>query len=104
MFVRAATGVAGIVVAAVGLVLLVPLPELALPVLLLGLSLLSLEFEWAARWYARVLRAWKRVRSSPLWAKLLTATLGLALVVGVVYGLGARLAARRSRASRRAFP
>jgi hypothetical protein len=62
---RARSPLLRIAVAAVALVgataavpLVVVLPELGIPLLLLALRLLAIEFEWAARSYAWVLWRW----------------------------------------------
>jgi hypothetical protein len=67
--------------------LLVPVPELGFPLLLLGLRLLSLEYDWAARLYAPVARAWSRLRALPLTVKLGIGLIALALVAGLFWWL-----------------
>lgn len=61
VFVRAGVVVAGGTVGAFGGILAVIAPEFGLPLLLLGLRLLALEFDWAARGYARVACVARRV-------------------------------------------
>jgi hypothetical protein len=56
VFARVGVVVAGGTVSVFGGLLAVIAPELGLPLLLLGLRLLALEFDWAARAYARVAR------------------------------------------------
>ena len=58
MVVRALTVLAGVLLCALAIVLFL-LPELALPLLVAGLGLLALEFDWAAR-----ALAWVLVRSA----------------------------------------
>ena len=54
VFVRAGVVVAGGAVSVFAALLAVIAPEFGVPLLLLGLRLLALEFDWAARAYARV--------------------------------------------------
>lgn len=56
VFVRAGVVVAGGAVSVFAALLAVIAPEFGVPLLLLGLRLLALEFDWAARAYARVAR------------------------------------------------
>ena len=80
-----------IVVAAVGLVaaiaavpLVVVLPELGVPLLLLALRLLAVEFDWAARSYAWVIWRWEQAKawyhgaSTPVRALVVFVLLALA--------------------------
>jgi hypothetical protein len=60
VFARAGVVVAGGTASVFGGLLLIA-PEFGLPLLLLGLRLLALEFDWAARAYARVARLARRV-------------------------------------------
>ena len=60
--VRVLTVGAGGLGAAVGLVLLLPFPEVGVPLLGAGLGALALEFDWAARALARTLRQADRVK------------------------------------------
>jgi hypothetical protein len=60
MFVRVAVAIAGSGVGVLGAILTIVVPELGLPLLLLGLRLLAYEFDWAARAYARVARLLRR--------------------------------------------
>jgi len=74
------------------LLVLVPVPEAGLPLLLVALGLLSLEFDWAARlmgqviaWAAHI-RTWFQRLSRPNKALVVMAQLGLiALIIWVVY-------------------
>ncbi len=56
VFARACVVVAGGTIGAFAGLLAVIAPEFGLPLLLLGLRLLALEFDWAARAYARAAR------------------------------------------------
>lgn len=67
--------------------LLVPLPELGLPLLLVGLRLLALEHAWAARGYAPVSRAWARIRPLGTVAKLGVTGVALGVVAALVWWL-----------------
>jgi len=78
----------GVIVALAGVVATIPLPELGLPLLLAGLDLLALEFDWAARATARVyrayrgLRAWVHSRSRPVQGLLALLALAVAVAAG----------------------
>ena len=61
VFVRVGVVVAGGTLSVFAGLLSVIAPEFGLPLLLLGLKLLALEFDWAARAYARVARLARRV-------------------------------------------
>jgi hypothetical protein len=61
MFVRVGVVVAGGTLSVFAGLLSVIAPEFGLPLLLLGLKLLALEFDWAGRAYARVARLACRV-------------------------------------------
>jgi hypothetical protein len=78
----------GLVTGAAAAVLVVPFPELGVPLLLAALRLLALEFEWAARAYEPVLRTWERAKALPLGAKLAVGAAGLAVVGALVLWLG----------------
>lgn len=84
------------VMAAVGLIdavaavpLVVVLPELGVPLLLVALRLLAVEFDWAARSYAWVIWCWGRAKawhhgaSRPVQA--LVVLVLLALLVGLAW-------------------
>ena len=66
-----------------GAILLVPLPELGLPLLLVGLRLLALQFEWAARAYTPVARLWDRLKALSRRWKIAIAALA-ALAIGAI--------------------
>lgn len=76
IFVRAGIVIAGGAASVVAAPLLLA-PELGLPLLLFGLRLLALEFDWAARLYARVEKFARRVLS---WLK---SKVGIAVVFGI---------------------
>ena len=61
LLVRGATVVAGSLLGLLALPLVVLLPELGVPLMLGALSLLALEFEWAIRALAWVIRTWSRI-------------------------------------------
>jgi hypothetical protein len=91
MFVRVAVVIAGSGVGVVGAILTIVVPEIGLPLLLLGLRLLAYEFDWAARAYARVARLLRRWREwfrrlSP-WIKLGLVTAAVLIVAAVVVWL-----------------
>jgi hypothetical protein len=72
--------------------LLVVLPEVGLPVLLWSLSLLALEFDWAAKAYAWVtwrwqqFHAWFRRRHVAIKTLIIAATLAVAVgLLGLVF-------------------
>ena len=74
-------------VAVLGGTLLVPVPELGLPLLLVGLRLLALEYEWAARAYVPVARFWDRVKGLSTRWKIAIAAIGLLAVGAIVWWL-----------------
>ena len=53
----------GLFAAIVALPIVVVLPELGVPLLLLALRLLAVEFDWAARSYAWVIWRWEQTRA-----------------------------------------
>lgn len=61
IFARAGIVVAGGAVSIFATPLSLPAPELGLPLLLFGLRLLALEFDWAARLYVRIEKIARRV-------------------------------------------
>ena len=90
---RIGFALAGCLISVVGAVLLVLLPELGLPILLVGLRLLAYKFYWAARAYAWVaalaerFRGW--YRSLPLSTRRsVVAAIVLLALVGLVAALG----------------
>lgn len=82
---------AGAALALAGVVLLVPLPEVGLPLVLGGLRLLGRRFAWARAANARVDSAAaalrRRWRTLPLIARVLVAAVALAAVVLVLHEL-----------------
>ena len=73
--------------ALLGVVLVLPLPELGLPLLVVGLRLLALRYDWAARAYLPVARLWARLKALPASAKLAVGVIAVALVAGSVWSL-----------------
>ncbi|MCS7006395.1 MAG: hypothetical protein RMM28_02320 [Thermoleophilia bacterium] len=71
----------------VGVLLLVPLPEVGFPSLLLGLRLLALEHDWAARAYAPVAQAWAWLKGLPIVAKVAIGLATIAVVAVLVWWL-----------------
>jgi hypothetical protein len=74
----------GLVAAIVSVPVVVVLPELGVPLLLLALRLLAVEFDWAARSYAWVLWRWEQAKawyagaSAPVRALVVLVLLALA--------------------------
>lgn len=85
--VRIVAAGAGALLGLGGLALLLWLPELGIPLLLAGLSLLALEFVWASRavirveWWSLVLRRWLARRSPATKIMLTVAAVAVAIVV-----------------------
>ena len=79
----------GLVAAIAAVPLVVVLPELGVPLLLLALRLLAVEFDWAARSYAWVIWRWEQAKawyhgaSAPVRA--LVVFVLLALAVGLLW-------------------
>ena len=98
IFVRAGVVVAGGAVGVFAVPLSLPSPELGLPLLLFGLRLLALEFDWAAHLYARVyVRAEKLARKGlGAFKRLLGSKRGIALVVvsAIVMAVGVAVSVR----------
>ena len=82
---RLAVVTAGWLAAGLGLVAIVPLPEVGLPLLLVGLRLLALRYDWAACAYLPVARLWERVKSLPARAKVAIGLVGVAVVGALVW-------------------
>jgi uncharacterized protein (TIGR02611 family) len=86
---RIAFGIAGGIVLAAGIVMLVT-PGPAFVMIPVGLAMLALEFEWAERLLVRALheaeRASQRARRASPVQRVLGAVVGVALAVGVAYG------------------
>lgn len=83
-FVRAGVAVGGGLLSLFAALLSVVAPEFGLPLLLVGLRLLALEFDWAARLYTKVSKLARRVagRLRKFWPK---SKVGVAaMVVGLV--------------------
>ena len=70
-----------------GVVLVLPVPELGLPLLVVGLRLLALRHDWAARAYLPVARVWARLKALPAPAKLALGVAAAAIVAGIVWWL-----------------
>ena len=70
-----------------GVVLVLLLPELGLPLLVVGLRLLALRYDWAARAYLPVARLWARVKALPASAKIALGIAAVAVVGGLVWWL-----------------
>jgi len=70
-----------------GVVLVLPLPELGLPLLVIGLRLLALRYDWAARAYLPVARLWARLKVLPAPVKLALGVFTVAILAGVVWWL-----------------
>ena len=82
--IRVGSAAFGIVAALVAVPLVIVLPELGIPLLLLALRLLAVEFDWAAHSYAWVLWrwqqavAWYHAASAPVRALVVLALLAVA--------------------------
>ena len=84
---RILTVLGGGLVGLLGAVLLLPLPELGLPLLLAGLRVLALEYEWAARAYVPVARLWERLKALSIRWKAAIAAIAVLCVGGIVWWL-----------------
>lgn len=86
---RIAVAVAGAVAGLAAIPLAIVLPELGIPLLLVALRLLAVEFDWAARAYAWVIWRWHQVThwfaqaSTP--ARAATVLALVAIAVGLVW-------------------
>ncbi|MEP7223778.1 MAG: hypothetical protein ABI783_02310 [Actinomycetota bacterium] len=69
------------------LLLLLVVPELGLPLLLVGLRLLALEYEWAGRAYVPVARLWDRLKALAMRWKIAIAAVAVLCVGGIVWWL-----------------
>ncbi|HEU0245779.1 MAG TPA: hypothetical protein VFR38_01695 [Gaiellaceae bacterium] len=76
-------GLAGLM----GAVLVLPVPELGLPLLLVGLRLLALEYEWATRAYLPVARLRDRVKALSLAWKIAVAAIVVLAIAGLLWWL-----------------
>lgn len=84
---RILTVLGGGLVGLLGAVLLLPLPELGFPLLLVGLRVLALEYEWAARAYVPVARLWERLKALSMRWKVAIAAVAVICVGGIVWWL-----------------
>ena len=84
LVVRAGSVLAGGLLAAVGVLLVPPLPELGLPALLGGLGLLALEFDWAARALAAAIDGAATLRGRWRGTRRVTRAALLATVVTLI--------------------
>ena len=81
---RVLVAAVGLVAAVLAVPLVVVLPELGVPLLLVALRLLAVEFDWAARSYAWVIwrwgqaRGWYAASSAPVRALVVLVLLALA--------------------------
>ena len=87
--VRVLVVAAGVVAGVAAVPLVVVLPELGVPLLLVALRLMAVEFDWAARGYAWVIwrwgqvKAWYRGASARVRALVIVAL--IALAVGLLW-------------------
>ena len=85
---RLAMASIGLVIAVVAVPLVVVLPELGVPLLLVALRLLAVEFDWAARSHAWVIwrwgqaKAWYHGASRPVQALVALVLLALLVALG----------------------
>lgn len=88
VLVRMAAVAGGVLAGLAGAVLTIPLPEIGVPLLLIGLRLLAFQFEWAARWYAHVAWRWQRLRAwwrtKPRWLREVVIWGSIAVIVLLV--------------------
>ena len=84
---RVLTVLGGGLVGLLGAVLLLPLPELGLPLLLVGLRVLALEYEWAERAYVPVARLWQRLKALSTRWKVAIAACAVLAVGAIVWWL-----------------
>ena len=82
---RVLTVLGGGLVGLLGAVLLLPLPELGLPLLLVGLRVLALEYEWAERAYVPVARLWERLKALSTPWKVAIAACAILAVGAIVW-------------------
>jgi len=83
---RMATIVGGFLIVGVGIAA-IPLPGPGWLIVLVGLTLLSREFDWAERWLETVRRRSKidELREKPIGVQIAVAMLGLVLMGGGIY-------------------
>ena len=84
---RVATAVGGWLAVVSGLLVVLPLPEIGLPLLLVGLRILALRYDWAARAYLPVARLWERLKALPLVSKIVVGAVGLTFVGVLIWWL-----------------
>ncbi len=84
---RAAAVVGGWLALLLGAAIVVPLPELGLPLLLVGLRILAVRYDWAARAYLPVARLWERSKALPSAAKIAVGLAGIAVGAALVWWL-----------------
>lgn len=84
IFVRAGVVIAGGAISVFAAPLSVVAPELGLPLLLFGLRLLALEFDWAARLYVRVEKFARRVLGGLKRLFKSKRNIAIAVVIGAV--------------------
>jgi hypothetical protein len=84
---RALAILGGSLVGLIGVALVVPLPELGLPLLLVGLRLLALEYEWAARAYVPVARLWDRLKALSARWKIAIGAACILVIAAIVWWL-----------------
>ena len=91
MVVRAAVAALGFLLLALGALLVLPVPEAGLPTLLAALSLLGLEFDWAARLLAMVAlaaqRLLRRFRELPLVARVASVVVPVVILVAIAVAI-----------------
>ena len=93
--IRIAAATAGALAALAAIPLIVVLPELGVPLLLIALRLLAVEFDWAAQAYAWVIWRWSQARhwfanaSKP--ARAATVILLVAIAVALIWLLAHEL-------------
>jgi hypothetical protein len=91
IIVRIVVAVCGGILAIPGLLLVLLAPDVGLPLLIVGLGLLSLEFDWAARLLGQVIRwttsarMWFRGLSGP--RRILVSTVALAIIAVIAWVL-----------------
>lgn len=73
--------------ALLGIALVIPLPELGLPLLVVGLRLLALQYTWAAHAYLLVARIWERVKALSSFVKVAVGLAAAAAVAAFVWWL-----------------
>jgi hypothetical protein len=79
--VRVVWAATGLVVFVASIPLIVVAPELGLPLVLVALRMLALEFDWAAKAYARIEWRWRRFRT---WWRGRSRALRAAVILGAI--------------------